>query len=67
MGEVLYLLRPWILFDREIFTVLAGGLVMVPLYVGLWLLLPRGRSEIKEVWKDLNAAFRQSKGGTAEV
>jgi O-antigen/teichoic acid export membrane protein len=67
MGEVLYLLRPWILFDREIFTVLAGGLAMVPLYVGFWLVLPRGRSEIREVWKDLHAAFRQSKGGGAEV
>jgi hypothetical protein len=55
------------LFDREIFTVLAGGLAMVPLYVGFWLVLPRGRSEIREVWKDLHAAFRQSKGGGAEV
>jgi PST family polysaccharide transporter len=63
MGEVLYLLKSWISFDREIFTLMVGGLLMVPLYVGFWLVLPRGRSEIRQVWTDLTAAFSQSKGG----
>ena len=67
MGEVLYVWKVVAPSDSAVATVLFGGLLAAPLYLGVWLLLPSGRSELRKVWKDLFAAFGRSKGGTITV
>ena len=62
MGEVLYAWKVVAPLDSAVATVLFGGLLAAPLYLGVWLLLPSGRSELRKVWKDLFAAFGRSKG-----
>ena len=61
MGEVLYLVKGLVPFDRALPTLLLGGALAIPLYFGFWVLLPSGRSEIREVWGHLTGAFGQRK------
>jgi O-antigen/teichoic acid export membrane protein len=58
-GGVLYALKGS--FNGALPTLIFGAVLMLPLYVTFWLLLPGGRLAIREVWADVSSAFGRSK------
>jgi PST family polysaccharide transporter len=60
MAGVLYALKVTLAFPGAWTTLVLGAVLMLPLYFGFWLMLPGGRSAMKEAWTDLSSAFSRT-------
>jgi O-antigen/teichoic acid export membrane protein len=65
MGALLYNLKTSVVLGGPLVTLVLCATLMPVLYASFWLLIPGGRSAIKEVWTDLASAFGQSGKGAS--
>jgi len=61
MGALLYNLKVSTVLGGATITFVICGILMAPLYFSFWLVIPGGRSTIREVWADLAPAFHRRK------
>jgi PST family polysaccharide transporter len=67
MAVLLYNLKVSEVLGGAAATFVVCGILMPPLYCSFWLVIPGGRSAIREVWADLASAFGSGKRAEAKV